>query len=273
MKYLIITVIALFSLNGISQSNDSTKNYNKTDVVIGNITISKNDEGGITIDTIKVKTYPNVEFIPTFDLGVAGYSKEPGEGAVLAVSPYPNYNSLTNVSTELDYSKSRNFGINFNLVFNFTKNVGLVTGFGLNYNSYTFRENMTIDPKTGHFLEDTVITYNKYKFKNNYVQVPLMLKFQTSNEDFQFALGGTVGYNFRSKVKAKYSFNGTEYKTVIKDNYNVTPLKLSVGARFNYKGVGLYFNYGVTEFLSGQDNTIANYSLMPFEAGITFGSF
>ena len=98
-----------------------------------------------------------------------------------------------------------------------------------------------------------------------------MLKFQTSNENFQFALGGIVGCNFRSKVKAIYTDNGTEYKVKAKDNYNVTPLKLSLGARFNYKGIGLYFNYGLTELMSGYD--ARDYKLIPVEAGITFGAF
>ena len=130
----------------------------------------------------------------------------------------------------------------------------------------------TVDAKTGNFFEDTVITYSKYKLKSNYVQVPLMFKLQTSNSDFQFAFGGTVGYNFRTKTKAIFSDNGTEYKIKAKDNYNVTPLKLSLGARFNYKGIGVYFNYGLSEMINGNDN-IQTYKLMPFEAGITIGSF
>jgi hypothetical protein len=270
MKYLIITVIGLLGFNGISQNTDSTKKYKKTDIVFGDITISKNDEGGITIDSIREKTYPNVEFAPTIDVGVAGYSElEVFNDLGFGIGSLNG----TNVSTELDYSKSRNLGINLNFVFNFTKNVGLVTGFGVYYNGYAFRENLTVDPKTGNFFQDTITTYSKYKFINKYLQLPLMLKIQTSNEDFQFALGGTVGYNFSSKIKAKYSFNGSEYKTVIKANYNDTPLKLSVGARFNYKGVGLYFNYGLTELLNGYHENLSEYNLMPFEAGITFGSF
>lgn len=277
MKKLILLGVVILMGSQLKAQTDSTKAVENVDTEIrfGKVFVMiKGDD----IDTIyrsgeiSRKKYPNVQFLPTFDIGVSGYMKDfngqswtQGGGQI----PVP----VNTGSTELDFAKSRNFAFNGNLVFNLTKNFGIITGLGLNYNTYRFKENTTITPKEGTFMIDTVRSYSKYKFRNKYVQVPLMFKIQSSNEDFQFALGGIVGYNFSSKVKAEYTIDGGEYKTVIKDNFNVNPLKLSLGARFSYKGAGLYFNYGLTEMLSGVDKDLNGYNLMPFEAGITIGVF
>jgi hypothetical protein len=222
------------------------------------------------------KIYPYVEIAPTFDIGVAGYFESKNSTNLGQYTSNQITNSISTASNELDFSKSRNFGFNFNIVFNLTKHVGLVTGVGLNYNNYSFRENIIINPVYGSFNYDSVTTYSKYKFKNYYIQMPVLIKVQTSNQDFQFAAGPIIGYRFTSKTKAVYKIGSTEHKDFTKDNFNVMPLKLSIGARFNYKGLGFYFTYGLSDFLSGlsYDNPqINSFELMPFEAGITIGAF
>lgn len=275
MKKVIFIGIAFLMGGQILAQNDSISSDTSkvdTEVRFGNIKIIiDGDDKGITYNPDEERTFPNVDFIPSFDIGVAGYTKD-YTGVINYVNS-PDPRDISTASGDLDFGKSRNIGINGNLVFNITKNFGIVTGLGLNYNTYRFSENLVVTPKTGAFMEDSITSYSKYKFRNRYVQLPLMLKLQTSNEDFQIAFGGTVGYNFGSKVKAEYTIDGGEYKTVVKDNYNVEPLKLSVGARFNYKGLGLYFNYGLNEVLSGVDKNYNGYNLMPFEAGITLGTF
>lgn len=224
----------------------------------------------------KEKSYPNVEFVPTFDIGVAGYIENE---VLLDRGPYAPHqigNSISTASSELDFSQSRNFALNFNVAFNLTKNVGIVTGAGLSYNSYSFKENVVVNPVHGSLSYDSVTSYSKYRFKNNYIQMPVFIKIQSSNEDFQLAAGPILGYRFTSKTKAVYTVGSTEYKNFEKDNFSVNPLKLSVGARFNYKGLGLYFNYGLTDFLQGakyENPQIKSYELMPFEVGVTIGSF
>lgn len=261
MKRLLILIVSL-PVIGFSQ----TENSSIFDTV---------PETGDTAQEI-VKTYPNVEFVPTFDIGVAGYVEN---DLLLDPGPYAPHqigNSISIASTELDFSQSRNFALNFNVAFNLTKNVGIVTGAGLSFNSYGFKQNVVINPVHGSFSYDSVTTYSKYRFKNNYVQMPILIKVQSANEDFQFAAGPILGYRFLSKTKAVYEVGSTEYKNFEKDNFSVNPLKLSVGARFNYKGLGLYFNYGLTNLLQGakyENPQIKSYELMPFEVGVTIGSF
>ncbi len=275
MKIITIIGLTLISSLGFSQV-DSTEDKPDTEIKFGKMTlIFDEDEKEADINNGNgSKKYPSVEFLPSFDYGVAGFSKANVVAEPLTTSYRANEISSQNIA--LDFGKSRNFAVNLNLTFNLTKNFGVVTGARFSNNTYVFKNNVMVLPKTGAFQLDTVISYSKYRFRNNYIELPVMLKLQSSNEDFQFAFGGSVGYNYRSKVKATYSIDGGEYKLKVKDNFNTEPLRFNVGARFNYRGFGLYFNYGFTKFhaITESDGTQYNtYDLMPFEAGITLGSF
>lgn len=267
MKKIVLTILASSSLGLFAQTNDTTI-VEETVIRIGNVKviINKDDD---TTKIIKVeKKYPNLIFKPSFDLGVTGYNKVTDQGNnITVINP-------DQASYELDYSRCRNFTINGNVAINITKNFGVLTGFNFDFNNYSFKENLTVQEGTGFYQLDTLITYDKYKLKAAYLQLPLMLKFQSSNEDFQFAVGGTIGYKLRSWTKFRHSYQGVRVKGKVKDHYDLNPLKASLGARFNYKGIGLFFNYGLTSLF---ENTKADlgeyYNLMPFSVGITFGSF
>jgi hypothetical protein len=212
--------------------------------------------------------YPNVSFKTSFGIGVAGFGKE-----VTEYGRTEDANITSDVSSlDLDYGKCRNYMINGNLMFDIHKNFGILTGLGVEFNRYVFKENLQITPNEGNFVTDTAISFGSYKFKTNYLNVPLMLVFKSNNQKFKFAVGGTFSYNIGNKVKQEYSIENVDYNSKIKSNYNVAPIKLSVGARLTYKGIGLYVNYGLTEM---NDNQIRHSSgktnLMPFSAGITLG--
>ncbi len=286
MKYIITLTLALITAGAFAQSDsttnpsDTTKAEN-TEIDFGNVKVIVKDKKKykVTKDSTKKtisddwdyedeKSYPSVSFETSFGIGVAGFTQELSNQASLSVvEPVTSTASL-----DLDYGKCRNYMINGNFSIDFTKNVGLLTGIGFEFNRYVFRENLRVTPKDGHFISDSTTNFTSYKFKTNYIQLPLMLKLQSSNQNFKFAVGGTFSYNIGNKVKLEFSDADSDTKAVIKGNYNVAPIKLSLGARIAYKGIGLYFNYGLTEM---NDKFIVQNSgrtnLMPFSAGITLG--
>ena len=281
MKKIIILITAL-TINFVTtaQTDSTSKKDEKVEINIGNkkiiiktsekgevVDVDLQDKNNETSDKKSCKpTYPNVEVTPSFDFGVAGllYQKNGFTGS----SP------LSTASSDMNYKKNRHYGINMHLSFNLTKNFGILTGIGYNMNRYTFKENLTVDPEDGNFMTDSVNDYNYFQFNNYYWQIPLMLKFQSNSGDFQFAAGGILGYNSTSKVKYEYVEGNTEYETTIRGNFNVNPLKLSLGARINYNEIGIFFNYALSTLNSNSyTSSTENYDLMPFSAGITIGGF
>lgn len=284
MKNLITLLLALISFTITAQSDSTvvksdTTEAGETEIDLGDVKIIVKDKKkkSIKIDDKEFdyeenddddrSDYPNVEFHTSFSWGVTGFNTE-----VTQYGPLEDVAATSTAKLDLDYSKCRNYVINGNLMINFTRNIGLLTGFGFDFNRFVFKENLQVTPNEGYFQSDSIISFGSYKFKTNYIQIPLMLKFQTNNEKWKVAFGGTFSYNIGSKVKQEYTIENAEYKTTIKGNYNVAPIKLSVGARLAYKGIGIYANYGLTNM---NDKVIMGTSgrtnLMPFTAGITFG--
>jgi opacity protein-like surface antigen len=296
MKNIITLLFALVAFT-INAQSDSTRNQmdttlNKIDTAestefdFGNVKViikdkkkkiitkdenwkkDKNKEGDYTEEDDSDE-YPNVSFATSFGIGVAGYSQSStrvDDGPISLSSP------ISNTSLDLNYGKSRNYMINGNLMFDIHKNFGILTGLGVEFNRFVFNENLQVTPNEGNFKKDTVISFGSYKFKTNYLNIPLMLVFKSNNQKFKFAVGGTFSYNIGSKVKQEYSIENVDYKSTIKGSYNVAPIKLSLGARIAYKGIGLYVNYGLTEMnkhkILRNNNAI---DLTHFSAGITLG--
>jgi hypothetical protein len=198
------------------------------------------------------------------------------EGLDIGVNGYMTpQNSLTVNSSyrflELDYSRSRsiawNMGqYNFHIVKNY---VQVVTGIGLEWNSYAFRNNWTLDTDSPMVTatEDNV-DYTKNKLKTTWVNVPLLLEFNTSkNEDksFHIAVGVTGGYNiFRNRLKQEFSVDGTDSKRKLKDDFNVNPFRYALTARVGYGDVSIFANYSVNEMFKENRGP----ELHPFSAGI-----
>jgi opacity protein-like surface antigen len=293
MKNIITLLFALVAFT-INAQSDSTKNQmdttlNKIDTAestefdFGNVKVIIKDKNKkvITKDEEWKKEhkdvdheddsdgYPNVSFATSFGIGVAGYSQS---SIRVGGEPISASSAVSNTSLDLNYGKSRNYMINGNLMFDIHKNFGILTGLGVEFNRFVFKENLQVTPNKGSFLKDTVISFGSYKFKTNYLNIPLMLVFKSNNQKFKFAVGGTFSYNIGSKVKQEYSIENVDYKSTIKGNYNVAPIKISLGARIAYKGIGLYVNYGLTEMNSHKifrNNDAID--LTHFSAGITLG--
>jgi hypothetical protein len=276
MKY-IFTLILLVITAGVFAQTDTTKN-NDTEIDFGNVkvivkdkkkyTVTKDStqkEGGEVWDNEDEESYPSVDFDISFGWGVAGFSQQKFDlqaGNIVT----------SDASLELDYVRSRNYLINGNFSIDLTKNIGILTGVGFEFNRFVFSESLQVTPKDGYFQSDTNTNFSSYKFKTNYIQLPLMLKLQTDNQNFKFAIGGIFSYNIGNKVKAEFNDKNADYETITRANFNVAPVKIAVGARVAYKGIGLYFNYGLTEMNKDQVvSTDGRRNLMPFSAGITFG--
>lgn len=195
------------------------------------------------------------------DFGVNGYMTP--QNSLTVQSGYP--------FLELDYARSHSFSWNmaqFNLPI-VKHYVQLVTGIGLEWNSYAFRNNWTLDQNSPAVTAtETNIDYSKNKLRTTWVNVPVMFEFNTSkNEDksFHLALGVTGGYNiFQNRLKQEYTIDGTESKRKLKDDFNVNPFRYEASARVGYGDVSVFANYSIGEFFKPNRGP----ELHPFSVGI-----
>lgn len=154
---------------------------------------------------------------------------------------------------ELDHSKSLSWRFNFieqkiRIVKDYA---GIITGVSLVYNSYSFDKNVALfgNSDSTFAVLDTVSQYSKNKLRATYLQVPLMLEFNTSNDPertFHVAAGVIGGWKIGSQYKQKFENDGKEYKVKVSDDYNLSPLTLDATARIGYRNLTLFATYGLT---------------------------
>lgn len=147
----------------------------------------------------------------------------------------------------------------------------LKTAITLDLNKYNFQEPITLVPgeETITYLRNDSISYDKNKLTANYVQIPLMLTFNThprSDKGLKISIGGYAGFLYGSKLKQEAD-NGDKVK--IKDAFNLNPFRYGLTARFDFHWLDLYLNYNLsTLFEEGQ-----NPSTQVFTAGINLIDF
>lgn len=224
-------------------------------------------------DTIKIKrSYINEDFNhwAGFSMGVNGYV---GTNGSMTLPRSINY-------MDLDYSRSFNFQFNFierhlNLVKN---NLKLVTGFGFDYHSYAFNRNTILNPNSdslGDFAtvdSSNIYSYNKNKFRSTYIQVPLLLEFNTSNnprKSFHMAFGVVGQYLISSRTKQELGQNDFEFTKQRRDSYNLSPFSAKALVNIGYREFTVFGEYSLTSmFQSGKGP-----ELHPFTIGVRLIAF
>lgn len=201
------------------------------------------------------------------------------QGIEFNVNGYLNSNNTTELPNgynflELNYGKS--IGFSWNIA---QKNmpiwghrVQLFTGIGLDWNSYAFRNDITLRTDTSYVAATMdSIHYRADKLKTTFVRVPLMLEFNTNNEDedksFHLAGGMTFGYNiFDNRLKQKFEDDGSRRKRVIKDDYLINPVRMNLSARVGYGNFNMHADYSLTSLFEKNKGP----NLYPFSAGVGF---
>jgi hypothetical protein len=173
---------------------------------------------------------------------------------------------------DLNYARSIHFAFNF-----FEKGIPLykdyakvVTGLGVDFNSYSFKNNISLmtnrDSTWG--VTDTTLKFQKNKLKTTYLNLPLLLAFNTSsNPDkaFHFAAGVIFGYRIGSKTKQTYTVGKEDYTPKVKGDYNLSPFRYSATVRMGYGSYNLFASYSLVSLFEKNKGP----ELYPFNAGIS----
>jgi hypothetical protein len=279
MKKLFITALAIIGLMS-AQAQESEKenvpdtmriNMGETQVLIiktpkGMVVIDNETEPN---DTIDVEEGGDKEHNSSHDGHWAGFDF----GVNMLTNGQFKSSFPNNPQWENDPAKS--FYWNFNLLdhrFNIYKEyVGITTGIGLNFNQIGLKNNYILNENVDSIwvYSDTINKFSKNKLRATYLQIPLLLEFNTNvdeDKSFYFVAGVIGGIRLASSVKRKYEQSGVDSKEKVKGAYGLNAFKLDGTVRMGYSDWGVFANYSLLPLF----DTNKTEQVYPLTFGLTF---
>lgn len=244
-----------------SSSNDSTTiNFRKKQFVI----INKDQESETEVSEKKDDGFHHWG---GFAMGVNGWLSN----GSLTMPKGQEYMSL-------NYGKSLNFQLNpFQKNIHLYKNyINLVTGLGFEWNQYEFSNHTRLNADSSYTYSvidsSNVYRYKKNRFKSTFVNIPLLLEFNTNknaDKSFHVAFGVIGGYKLGSRTRQVLQLNGDEIRIIRKDGYNINPFRVNAHASLGYKNFTVFADYALTSLFEKGKGP----SLNPFTIGVKLISF
>jgi hypothetical protein len=174
----------------------------------------------------------------------------------------------------LNASNSNCFNLNFSQVnIGFSRHTGLVSGIGVNWNTYRFEgfNSITVgtDGLVNEVIPDNPVPVKKSKFNTLYLNVPLMFEVQIPagySSKLNIAAGVIGGVKLNAWTKLVYE-DGEKVRT--NGDYNLNLLRGGVTARIGYENFMLYGTYYLSSWFQDLKGP-GGYNLEPFEIGLAF---
>ncbi len=261
------------NINGYTKDDLNTsmqykfdENGDTTRIKLGNRDLIIVDDNEISVtDNKKKKSFR--DNWSGFELGINGYLNPDNTLTMEGDAEY----------IDLRYEKSVAVNLNlFQQSFPIISNrLGLVTGLGLGWNNYRF-DNQTIivyDKEGLDFYEDTINNIRKNKLTLTYLNIPLMLEFQTGGsrdiEKFHIAGGMIMGTRLRTHAKYVYDDDGEKRKEKDFKDFNVQPFRFDATARIGWGKINLFATYALNTLFKEDKGP----ELYPFTVGIRLVDF
>lgn len=272
MKTIIYTAATLLLVNiGFAQETEKEKG-DTTRMNFGKMELIVVEHGGGEFDdeepTDTIDASPSEEEAERNEAHWAGLDF----GVGLLMNNAYGTNFENNPYWENDPAKSFNFGLNLmEHKFKIYKHyVGLTTGLGFNFTQIGFNNNyiLTTTADSIYAEIDTVYSYSKNKLRATYLQVPLLLEFNTSTDDdknFYLAAGVIGGVRIASKVKREGEWEGKEFEVNKKGQYGLNSFKLDATVRLGYADWGAFATYSLIPLFE----TGKTVDVHPFTVGLT----
>lgn len=178
--------------------------------------------------------------------------------------PVRNYDFM-----ETSPEKGIEFNLNFaEYSFGFGSYMGIVTGLGINWNNYRFKNNNTIIKDENGMIQAVDLPtedFRKSKLTTIYLTAPLMFEFQIPGNYGQnrlFVAGGVIG-GVKIGEYTKYKIGKEKSKN--KGDFNLSPFRWGYTARIGFDDFGIYATYYNTPlFIDGKGPATT-----PYTVGIT----
>ncbi len=175
---------------------------------------------------------------------------------------------------DLKYPNSLNVSLNFweQKIPIWKRHINIVTGMGLDINNYKFTSiNYKLQANSSCIwppVYDSTITFTKNKLTASYLNIPLLLQFDTNPIDkrtIHVSAGVVGGIRIGSHTKQIYEIDGKEHKSKIRDDFNLNPFRYSAMVRLGYGNIDVYASYSLNTLFKKNEGP----QLYPFTVGIT----
>lgn len=204
-------------------------------------------------------------------------------GFGLGVNGYLNALNQTKVPTgyeflDLKYNKSINVSFNFleQKIPIWRRHINIVTGLGWDISNYRFTGNYRLIPDSNYIsgVKDSTVTYKKNKLTTSYLNVPLLLQFDTNpfgkgKRTVHLSAGIVGSLRIGSHTKQVFDIGNTEYKPKTRDSFDLNTWRYSAMLRFGIGKIDLYASYAMNGLFKKNQGP----ELYPFTIGITLASF
>lgn len=252
-----MALLMLLSLQGQAQTAQNTNVVtDTTEVIVGNKIIT------ITVDTLTGKKDVQVS---TRAVAGSDGDEDGDDGDSVEIKPvqvgllnvdlganwlmYNNSFNLPNSQADFETIPLRSTNVALHVLpthFNMLKgHISFLTAITFDNNKYQFRNDVSMLPgQTNVTMIQDSVGFKKNKLNTWYGQIPLMLCFQTNptnpKRNFHISLGGFAGLFLAANTKQKSNERG---KVIIKDDFNLNPMRYGVTARIGYGNLELYSTY------------------------------
>jgi hypothetical protein len=186
-----------------------------------------------------------------------------------------SFNFLTELPLDVDqsgFSGGLMFGYIRDMPINKRRNLSI--GLGLGFNLNTFGQSLQVNSKAGQdiFLPiNQDRNYDVNRFTTNLVEVPLELRWRSSDIDkyafWRVYLGVQVGYVFRFKS----TFESVEEQFTVTDVNALNSIRTSAKLTFGYGAINFFVNMSLIPVFEGEvESTGERVSITPIKAGLVF---
>ena len=169
---------------------------------------------------------------------------------------------------DLNHARSLNWSLNVyeEKIKIFKNYVGIITGLGVGWSSYTFRDSVHLQTSTinvdGQAVDslygvyDASVGLSKNKLRVSQLKIPVLLEFNTSLDNersFHIAAGIIGNWNFSNVYKQEYEQDGYAHEHRSKGDFHIRQLSADAMVRVGYSNFTLFAQYGMQSLFNDNE--------------------
>ncbi|CAH0334446.1 hypothetical protein FVB9288_00028 [Flavobacterium sp. CECT 9288] len=184
------------------------------------------------------------------------------------------YNSLVNTPTGVSqnkFSSGVSLGFLRDMPVNANRTWAIATGLGFTYNN--FNQNLIVKEQNGvvdYQLIPADVSVDKNKFSQLSVDVPIELRWRTSNYESHKFWRIYTGLKFSYLLYDRSLFNGSPERIVVQNNADFNALQYGTYLAAGYNTVNLYMYYGLNPLFQKATLNGASVNMRAFNLGVIF---